>query len=299
MDSLLLTGATGLIGRRVASLLHASPGAEMTFLTRSPDTHLSRIGTVIPCDLAKNLDVSRLPETIDAVIHLAQPKDYRAFPERSDEIVGINVSATISLAKYAIAAGASRFVHASTGGVYAPGPCPLREADTTPPIDEMEFFQATKFVAESLLAKYRPFFTPLSLRFFFVYGPGQREANLFPRLIASVKEGREITLAGEHGVMLTPCYVDDAATSVIAAACGHGDAGIYNIAGPEAASLEYITHIIGSCVGREPKFTRTPVEGPAKSLVADTTQMRRDLSVPSWSVARGIFAMVAEENTPC
>src|SRR3712207_5042281 len=108
-----ITGASGFLGQKVATILVQS-GYEVIALCRP--------GARSPAVLTVHWDMSNgAPpqcESVDAVIHLAQSLNFRSFPEDAPEMFRVNVAAAASLLDWAIAAGASRFVLASSGSVY-------------------------------------------------------------------------------------------------------------------------------------------------------------------------------------
>ena len=103
-------------------------------------------------DLATPAGPGILPERIDAVVHLAQSDRYRDFPGGAPDIFAINVRATFELLEYALAAGASRFVFASTGGVYGYNYDRVLE---THPVSPLNFYLSSKYAAELMIANYR------------------------------------------------------------------------------------------------------------------------------------------------
>ena len=195
----------------------------------------------------------------------------------------VNVARTAELLDYAYGAGASHFVLASTGGVYAPSPEPLTE--DSPLAERPGFYPASKLAAELLAHPYAGLMTVAILRFFFIYGARQGSDMLMPRLVASVREGRPIQLQGPDGLRLNPVHVDDAANAVLAAT-KLADSGTINVAGPQVSTLREIGELIGGRFGAQAAFEA--VDGPSPSLVADIARMRRFLFEPRVLLDSGI-----------
>jgi nucleoside-diphosphate-sugar epimerase len=126
-------------------------------------------------------------------------------------VAGVAIAATAHLAEAAVSAGAKTFVYASSGGIYGPSERPIRESDPIRPAAELGFYLAAKAAAEQLLGYFSPHLTVHILRPFFVYGPGQGETFLLPRLIRSVRTGTPIRVDGGRGTILNPVYCEDAA----------------------------------------------------------------------------------------
>lgn len=117
---IFLTGATGLVGKRVADRLLAR-GDDLTILARTPAKarRLADAGaTVVEGDLSDAAAIARGVEGAQAVIHAAA--DYRVgIPESErDAMFDANVRGTERVLDAAIAAGAERILHVSTGNVF-------------------------------------------------------------------------------------------------------------------------------------------------------------------------------------
>jgi predicted dehydrogenase/nucleoside-diphosphate-sugar epimerase len=113
----LLTGATGFIGARVAEVLALRDGWRVRALVHNPGSaaRLARLPVeMIQGDLARPEDAARLVAGCDAVVHCAVGT---AWGNRR-EIYRVTVDGTRHLAEAALAAGARRFVHLSTMSVY-------------------------------------------------------------------------------------------------------------------------------------------------------------------------------------
>ena len=108
MSRVLLTGATGFVGRATAQALTASGFRLRTAGRRSPvgaEDHVS-----IP-DLAERVDWSLALDGVDVVVHLAALAHASA---RAELIEAVNVQAPIRLAAAAKAAGVQRLVFVSS-----------------------------------------------------------------------------------------------------------------------------------------------------------------------------------------
>lgn len=108
--TLLVTGAHGFIGRRIAArwLDH---GWKVRGLVRR-DEPLDGVELVIG-DVADEAVVGDAVAGVDLVVHTAA-----YFQDDFDEAVKVNVDGTRAVARAALAEGVARFVHLSTCGVY-------------------------------------------------------------------------------------------------------------------------------------------------------------------------------------
>jgi UDP-glucose 4-epimerase len=277
--TVVVTGGTGFLGAALLELLGAR-GEEVIALVR-PGAQTPDIRGVrwLAQDLAAPLR-AELPASADAVVHLAQSRRYREFPEGVLDVQAINVGMTVELLDYARGAGAHTFVYASSGAVYASGAEPVRETDVPRPGN---FYAASKLAGELAVEQYRALLRAHVLRFFFIYGPGQR--NMFiPGVLGRIRDGSDVTLAGTDGIRVNPVYVGDAAAAV-AATLELADSATLNIAGPDVVSLREIAEIGGRLVGRAPSFATTD---PQPDLVASIDRMRAVVGAPELGFEEGL-----------
>ncbi len=283
----LLTGATGLIGREVVRL--APPEWELLAVSRRPPD----AGTWLEADLASPASLAAaLPASADAVVHLAQARDYRDFPGCAPDVVAVNVVATAALLDHAVRSGARSFTLASTATVYRPGPEPLAE---DAPLDPAGIYAASKRSAELLAGAYAPLLPCRALRIFTAYG-AVRDGRLVADLADRVLTGRAVEIRGARGLITSPIHAPDVARAVIASVARPPDAGaldVVNVGGAEALGLEQMATAIGAAVGREPRFERSA--GDDVAIVADRRRCASVLGVPE--PARFADAIAAELRT--
>lgn len=289
MSRVLITGATGFVGRHAIAAL-AARHEVWALVRRIPEQPDPRVRWLLH-DLSLARPIAGLPRRIDAVVHLAQSPNYRAFPERGAEIHAVSAGATATLLDWAVRAGASRFVLASTGGVYGTADAPLAEDQTIPrPSGPLGFYFATKLMAETLLQQYEDRLSPAVLRYFFLYGQGQSPQMLLPRLLASIRDGRPIRLQGEEGLRYNPLHISDAVAATVAAV-ERECSGIFNVAGPEITTLRQVCETLGELCGVAPRFERD-LSAPTNALVADIARAREALAAPRVGLAEGLRDVV-------
>ncbi len=274
----LVTGAAGLLGQATARAL-ADDGVEVHAVVRSREQAFRDDIVFHEADLSRPLESNALPERVDAVFHLAQAREFRDFPGSAPTVFSINVASTAFLLDYAHRAGATSFVYASSGGVYAGrSDAALTEESPLQSPSQLGYYLATKLSSEALVHSYSALFSVAALRYFFIYGAGQARSMLIPRLYDRVREGEALSLQGHNGMSINPVHVSDAAAATIAAANVEG-ASTINIAGPEIISLRDMGELFGHDLGREPLFEQA--EGQATDLIASTTLMSEVLRAPT------------------
>jgi nucleoside-diphosphate-sugar epimerase len=128
----LVSGPTGRVGSRfVPHLLAEGERVRVVVRSRAAVEALRREGAEIVLGDLRDADVAReAVQGIEAVVHLAAA--FRGVPD--EEARAVNHTATVDLARAALAAGVERFVFASTNLVYGPGRGrPARETDDPGP----------------------------------------------------------------------------------------------------------------------------------------------------------------------
>jgi nucleoside-diphosphate-sugar epimerase len=157
MKKVLVTGATGNVGSRFVPRLLAK-GYGVRILVRHA---IASAAEVVIGDLN---DAGTLPAAVtgvDAVIHIAAAYD---------PVKDTNLSASLSLAHAAIAAGVQRFIFVSTARVYRPDyGRPAREDDKLATHEDNAYF-AGKIATEQALLSLK--MDTRILRLGFVYGDG-------------------------------------------------------------------------------------------------------------------------------
>lgn len=279
---ILVTGANGFVGTKLIQSL--SKENEVYCISRRGDSGTSHPNIRwIQQDLSKKIDYSVLPEKIDSIVHLAQSRHYREFPEKALNIFDVNDSSTLQLLDYGRKVGIQSFVLASTGGVYAATSGQMREDS---PLNPQGFYPLSKYIAERLVQSYAPYFSTSILRLFFIYGEGQ-ENMLIPNLIRSVKDGRPVTLNSETGIKITPTYVSDVVRAIGEAIKVEGHE-IINVSGDEVVSIAEIARTIGEILTIQPKYGHTPNQN-AMDFIVDNRKMKDLLGiVPEVSFREGL-----------
>jgi nucleoside-diphosphate-sugar epimerase len=242
-------------------------------------------------DLAAPLDLGRMPQTLDAIVHLAQSRQFRKFPEQARDIFKVNVDSTAQLLDYGRQAKIRTFVFASSGGVCGYRPKPIVETDFPEPNN---FYLASKYAAECLVNAYGEYFTTVILRYFFVYGEGQR-GMFMPGLVERVLKGEPVLVSGKTGVTMNPIHVSDAVEATVRALELPRQETI-NVAGAETSTILELAELIGQITGKSPVYKHEPDKGPMM-MVADIEKMKLKLGVaPAVSLREGV-ARLAHDLT--
>lgn len=205
----LVTGATGLLGRTTAERLLAR-GDDVRVMQRRP--------SALRCDetLGDITDVAAVRHAVtgcDAVIHLAARVGVVG---GWDEFEAVNVIGTMNLLEAAAITGAGRFVHVSSPSVAHHGDA-LVGAPATPaaPDRVRGHYARSKALAElsALEAAGQPMAVAV-IRPHLVWGPG--DTQLVGRIVARARQGRLATV-GSGMALIDTTYITNAASALVAA----------------------------------------------------------------------------------
>jgi UDP-glucose 4-epimerase len=284
---ILVTGANGLLGR------HAIQSLRDEYEVYAA-THMMPIEPVehviyVMLDLSTQWSVDSLPSDLDVIIHLAQSSRFREFPEQSPNIFNVNISSTARLLDFAWRTKVKKFVYASSGGIYGSSEIAFDENSPIEAHDQLGFYLGSKLCGEVLVKNYSQLMDVTTLRFFFMYGAGQRRLMLIPRLIDSVRNATPISLQGSDGICINPIHVSDAVIALRALLKQNGSHTI-NIAGPSVLTLKQIAETIGDEVKRKPVFNY--VDGEPTHLIGDITAMQRLLNTPQILFKNGVKDLI-------
>ena len=282
----VVTGATGLIG-----------SALMPSLVKDFDVHgVARRSLDISgvtwhaLDLSKPCELASLPRRADAVVYLAQSEFFREFPHHCLDVYAVNTFNLLGFLDYARKAGVRNFVYASSGGVYGAGDLHMSEEVIIPARGDLGFYLATKLCSEIVAQNFSELFALAVLRFFFVYGRGQRQTMLIPRLITRVRQDEPIQLQGKDGIRINPTHVSDAVRAV-SRALELKTSHTINVGGSDVLTLREIGEEIGRALNRRPTFNVHPEE-PPKHLTGDISKMCQLLGPPRVPFAEGLRSML-------
>lgn len=230
---ILLTGAIGFIGARVARLL-LDEGHQIIAvddMNASYDIHLkewrlNQLQALKGFDFYK-LDINDTERLLkimgkydnvpDAVINLAARAGVRASVEVPKEFYHANVDGTLSLLEICRAKGIGKFILGSTSSLYgAVNQLPFKEdGRTDAPLSP---YTASKKAAEVLCYTYHHLYNldVTIFRYFTVYGPAGRPDMSPLRFVQWIIEGRPVLVYGDGTQSRDYTYIDDIARGTIA-----------------------------------------------------------------------------------
>jgi UDP-glucuronate 4-epimerase len=306
----VVTGSAGFIGRHVCSELleRGHDVAGIDAFTDYYDTSLKRSNAEwlgrhrgfrgVEADLA-SADVDDLFAGADAVIHLAgQPGVRLSWADGFEVYVERNISASQRVLEAARRTGVPRLVLASSSSVYGNAPVyPTTEGSPTRPFSP---YGVTKLAMEQLATAYADNWRlpVVMLRYFTVYGPGQRPDMGMHRFIEHVAAGEPVPVYGDGEQVRDFTYVADAVDATIAASTADlPEATIINVAGGSSSTVNEVLRLVSASVGRTLTTHQLPEQpGDVRITGGAIDRARRMLRwEPEVPLAEGIKRQVAHQ----
>jgi UDP-glucuronate 4-epimerase len=268
--SVLVTGVAGFIGSAIARRL-LDDGQQVVgidcfsdYYDRSlKDANLATIPeagfTFVEGNLTA-LDLDEALSGVDVVFHEAgQPGVRKSWGQDFSTYVDANVLATQRLLEAAKrATSLQRLVYASSSSVYGNAArYPTTEQDVPRPLSP---YGVTKLAAEHLCTLYAENFgvPTVSLRYFTVYGPGQRPDMAFNRFIRATLAGQPVEVYGNGEQIRDFTFVGDVVGAHILAARGDAPAGsVFNVSGGTSVTVNEVLDILSTISGGELRVNRT------------------------------------------
>lgn len=201
----------------------------------------------------------------------------------------VNISSTAKLLDYGYRNKVKNFIYASSGGVYANTKQAFKENSPISESQELGYYLGSKRCGEILASNYASTMNVSILRFFFIYGAGQKRSMLLPRLVDNIRSGKPITLQGNEGLRINPIHASDAAKAV-AKCINNKGSSTFNIAGKNTYSLKEIATIIGELVEKKPVFEYQ--DTPEQNISANIDMMEEKLHVPQIALEQGLLDLL-------
>jgi nucleoside-diphosphate-sugar epimerase len=274
----LLTGASGFVGRAVARRLAETGAAVRPALRKGP----AAPGAVVVGEIGPHTDWSAALAGVDAVVHLAARahvvRETEADPDAAFRRV--NVDGTRRLAEAARAAGVRRFVYLSSAGVHGDRTDGKPFTEDAPPRPH-DAYTRSKWEAEQALAATAGL--PVAvLRAPLVYGPGA-PAN-FLELLRAVDAERLLPLGAVRN-RRDLVGVENLADAVAACLSKPEAAGRrYLVADGDPVSTPELVRRLAAALGRRARLPAVPVFLLRAAAFATGRLRRLDKVIASFEV---------------
>ena len=240
----------------------------------------------------------------DAVIHLAARAGVRPSILDPKLYIDTNVTGTFHVLEASRLAGCRKVLFASSSSVYGLSKTvPFRE--DLPLLQTLSPYAATKLAGEQLCGNYVNLhgMRVACLRFFTVYGPGQRPDLAIHSFTDAIEHGRPIKQFGDGTTRRDYTYVDDIVQGVLGAlSFVDGDGPlfeIFNLGENETTTLSQLIAAIEKALGKKAIIELFPEQkGDMPLTAADITKARTLLGyAPHTPIRVGIPKFVAWYRT--
>ena len=289
----LVTGGAGFIGSHLCDqLLH--DGWRVTCVDNFDSSYdpavkrknirgclSNRHFRLVECDICDEAVLPKaLPDSYDAIFHLAAKPGVRASILAPREFQRVNVGGTQNLLDFARDRGIVQFVFASSSSVYGINPnVPWQESDNV--LRPISPYGSTKVSGELLGHVYSRLYGIrfLALRLFTVYGPRQRPDLAMHKFAKLMLAGSPIPFYGDGNTRRDYTHVSDIVSGFVRAVEYRASKyEIFNIGSAYPVTLRELVVELESALGTKAELDQRP-EQPG-----DVPQTWADISLASASL---------------
>lgn len=228
MIKILVTGANGLLGQKLTSLLSTDPEIEVIATTRGKLSYTLINGRFEKLDVTQEVEVERVINSIkpDVVIHTAAMTQVDQC-ETEQATCWLNNATAVEYIVKACEKSGALLIHISTDFIFDGSHGPLEETATPNPIS---YYGQSKLEGERIVQKSTLRWA--ILRTVLVYGvtKDMSRSNIVLWVKKSLEEGKSINVVNDQ--WRTPTLAEDLAMGCMLAAKKRAK-GIYNISGSE------------------------------------------------------------------
>ncbi len=306
MVTILVTGCAGFIGSHVCTLL-LNNGFKVIgvdnfdpFYSRSvKEANLANFKThsafsFYEIDIAEGLDAIA-EKDITAVIHLAAKAGVRPSIEDPAGYIKVNITGTQKVHDFMQARAIHKLIFASSSSVYGNNKkMPFNEDDNVDnPISPYAY---TKKAGELMNYTLHHLYNVdvINLRFFTVYGPGQRPDLAIHKFVKTIEKDKPLVLFGNGDTARDYTYVEDTVAGIFSALqyCLQ-NTGVYttvNLGNNKPVKLNELVDIIYDAMGKEQNVVHEPMQpGDVDITFADISKAGQLLNYkPAIDMATGI-----------
>jgi nucleoside-diphosphate-sugar epimerase len=266
----VVTGGLGFLGRRVTQALRDT-GHDVVVLDnafRAPNEEMPGIELVLG-DIRDADLVERVTEHADLVYHLAAIQGTGNFYSIPDEVLDVNVTGALNIARAAARNGVGRVFFASSSEVYGE-PTVFPTSETEPLVVPSSLnprwsYGGSKLLGELVFVNFgrRHGFEYTIARFHNVYGPRMGWDHVIPQFIRRLELHEEFVVQGDGRQTRSFCWVGDAVDATVAAGSEPRAANqIMNIGNPsQEHSINNLIALLAKISGKPIVPRHIPFEG--------------------------------------
>lgn len=270
----LVTGASGLLGKEICRQLKQDPNVELWAV----DNH-SRSSDIPPCDVWLKVDLldlrtfDQLPKDFDQIYHYAAINGTKNFYERPNQVLANNMVGDLNMFAFAErCTNLQKIVYASSSEIVSGDPVSPVPEHTDIQIQNIHnprwSYRLAKVCSENYLANSRlPW---LMVRYFNIYGRDSKAGHFIADQMDKIRRGVFELVGGDETRSF--CYVEDGVRATIHCA-NNVLRDTVNIGNDLEITIADAAAIIARKMGHEyAEWRRLP------SLAGSTNQRRPDIS---------------------
>ena len=307
--NILVTGGAGFIGSHLCRRL-LSDGHAVTLIDDFNDYYdpaikranvaaMGGAAKVVEGDIRDRGEIQQLfaEGKFETVIHIAARAGVRPSVNDPQLYIDTNITGTHHLLEASRQNAVKRFVFASSSSVYGLSKTVPFSEDLALP-QTLSPYAATKLAGEHLCGNYSYLFglRAVCLRFFTVYGPGQRPDLAIHKFTDAIHKGLAIPQYGDGTTRRDYTYIDDIVQGVMGALKYEGPLfDIFNLGENQTITLAELIREIEKGLGKKAVIERLPEQqGDMPLTSADITKARALLGYnPQTKIAEGIPKFIA------
>lgn len=221
---------------------------------------------IVKGDVRSEKVIGEASKGVDAVVHLAALIDPAESLHKPVEYNEVNATGTLNVLFACVKRGVRKFVLASSAAVYGDGnPLPLREDYELRPLSP---YAASKVSAEYYCRTFHECYdiSPVVLRFFNVYGPGQgtnQYAGVITKFVNAGMRGEPLTIFGDGEQTRDFVNVQDVAVAILMALEQKNVGGsVFNVCTGKSLSIDELALMVREVLGKDLKISHVaPREG--------------------------------------
>lgn len=286
-ERVVVTGGAGFIGSHIAAsaLKRGHETVILDDLSGVSALPVPKEVEFVEADVCDPDAVRYAMKGADTVFHLAAKRAVLRSVEFPLETDRVNTAGSLTVLNIARDLGVRRIVSSSSSSVYGgAGPLPSSEDG---PVDPKSPYAVSKLAAEHYARVFARLYglETVSLRFFNVFGPGQRPDGLYaaviPLFLDALTSGERPLVHGDGQQARDFTYVSNVVDAMWLAAEAPADAAggdVYNIAcGESRTVLHLLEKLARICdLPAEPQFGE-PRRGDVRDSLADISKAERSL----------------------
>jgi len=228
---------------------------------------------------------------IDLVVHLAAQAGVRPSIEDPELYYAVNIMGTLNILEQMKASGCKKMIFGSSSSVYGNNKkTPFSELD---PVDNpISPYAATKKSGELLCHTFHKLYNIdiFCLRFFSVYGPGQRPEMAIAKFTKAIFEGDPIPMYGDGSSERDYTYVDDIVNGILLSINNLKGFDIFNLGEASTISLKNLIHLIENICEKKALINELPMQaGDVTITYADNSKAKELLGYsPKTNIEEGV-----------